>query len=137
MAQSGQYNYERCLAHGETAAAQLAISEYVRHTLAAVFLLNRKYLPYYKWQFRALKTLPYLSELSPLMEELLTTGNDPDTAKRKSILIENIAGAVITQLQEQNLTEAICGDLEKHAYSVNDRIVDGDLRNRHILFGVD
>ena len=137
MAQSGQYNYERCLAHGETAAAQLAISEYVRHTLAAVFLLNRKYLPYYKWQFRALKTLPYLPELSPLMEELLTTGNDPDTAKRKSILIENIAGAVITQLQEQNLTEAICGDLEKHAYSVNDRIVDGDLRNRHILFGVD
>ena len=137
MAQSGQYNYERCLAHGETAAAQLAISEYVRHTLAAVFLLNRKYLPYYKWQFRALKTLPYLSELSPLMEELLTTGNDPDAAKRKSILIENIAGAVITQLQEQNLTEAICGDLEKHAYSVNDRIVDGDLRNRHILFGVD
>ena len=71
------------------------------------------------------------------MEELLTTGNDPDAAKRKSILIENIAGAVITQLQEQNLTEAICGDLEKHAYSVNDRIVDGDLRNRHILFGVD
>ena len=31
MAQSGQYNYSRCLAHGETAAAQLAAGEYVTH----------------------------------------------------------------------------------------------------------
>lgn len=137
MAQSGQYNYERCLAHGETAAAQLAVAEYVRHALAVIFLLNRRYLPYYKWQFRALRELPLLSELAPHLETLLTTGNDPKTAKQKSILVETVAGAVITQLQEQALSEAICGDLEKHAYSVNDRISDGDLRNRHILFAVE
>ena len=45
MAQSGQYNYPRCLAHGEPAAAQLAVGEVVRHASAAVFLLNEQYLP--------------------------------------------------------------------------------------------
>lgn len=137
MAQSGQYNYERCLLHRETAAAQLAVNEYVCHTLAVVFLLNKKYLPYYKWQFRAMRSLPVLSALAPVLEELLTTGNDAETAKRKMMLIENIAGEIISQLQQQGLTEAICFDLEKHAYSVNDRIADSDLRNRHILFGID
>jgi hypothetical protein len=39
MAQSGQYNYRRCLRHGETGAAQLAVGEFVKNTLSAVFLL--------------------------------------------------------------------------------------------------
>ena len=37
------------------------------------------------------------------------------------------------EVKEQQLTEAICGDLEKHAYSVNDRIENAELRNAHIL----
>ena len=40
---------------------------------------------------------------------------------------------MIDLLQEQGLTEAVCGDLEKHAYSVNDRIRDNEIRNLHIL----
>ena len=36
----------------------------------------------------------------------------------------------------QGLTKAICGDLEKHAYSVNDAIADGDIRNLHILSAI-
>ena len=39
-------------------------------------------------------------------------------------------------LQSQTLTKAICGDLEKHAYSVNDGIRDGEIRNLHILYCV-
>ena len=31
MAQSGQYNYSRCLAHGEEGAALLALSEFVKN----------------------------------------------------------------------------------------------------------
>ena len=31
------------------------------------------------------------------------------------------------------LTEAVCGDLEKHAYSVNDGIKDGRIRNLSVL----
>ena len=40
---------------------------------------------------------------------------------------------MIDMLQGQDLTRAVCGDLEKHAYSVNDGITDGDIRNMNIL----
>ena len=136
MAQAGQYNYTRCLAHGETAAAQLAVCEFVKSACESIFLLNRGYQPYYKWTFRALRALPLLSEEAELLEYLLTTDNEPETAEEKYHVIEGIAADIIDELMEQNLTEATCGDLEKHAYSVNDRIADGELRNLHILAGV-
>ena len=33
MAQTGQYNYSRCIAHGESGAARLALSEFVRNSI--------------------------------------------------------------------------------------------------------
>ena len=136
MAQAGQYNYSRCLSHGETAAAQLAVNEFVNAALSVIFLLNERYLPFYKWRFRALRELPLLSESACVLEYLLCTPNDEDTAQEKQQLMEELASQVISLLQDQQLTEAICGDLEKHAYSVNDRIADSQLRNMHILAAV-
>ena len=136
MAQSGQYNYSRCLRHGERGAAQLAAGDFVRHAMAAVFLLNGVYQPYYKWAFRALRALPRLSLLAELMEYLLTTDNDGELAEAKRDVIEDMAADVIGELKAQGLTRAACGDLEKHAYSVNDGIRDAWLRNAHVLAGV-
>ena len=137
MAQSGQYNFARCLSHGEKAAAQLAVCAFVQHTMAAVFLLNERYMPFYKWSFRAMRTLPQLSALAETMECLLTTDNDEPMDAVKQELIEDTASAVIGELQRLELTEAICTDLEKHAYSVNDRIENADVRNLHILYAVE
>ena len=136
MGQSGQYNYRRCLKHGETGAAQLAVGEYVKNTLKAVFLLNRAYMPYYKWSFRALQTLPGGEDLGRSLEWLLSTDNGEAMAEDKYFCMEGIAGDVIDRLQEQGITEATCGDLEKHAYSVNDGIRDSAVRNLHILAAV-
>ncbi|MBR7147142.1 MAG: DUF4037 domain-containing protein [Oscillospiraceae bacterium] len=136
MAQAGQYNYRRCLSHGETAAAQLAVGEFVQSTLSAAFLLSGRYMPYYKWSFRALHALPRLSELASPMEYLLTTPNDGEYADIKADIIEETAVQIIDELQRQELTKAICGDLEKHAYSVNDAIGDGEIRNLHILYTI-
>ena len=136
IAQSGQYNYRRCLKHGETGAAQLAVGEFARNTLSAAFLLNRTYMPYYKWSFRSLKTLPGGEELGRSLEWLLTTDNSEAMAEDKYFCMEGIASEIIGRLQEQGLTEAVCGDLEKHAYSVNDGIRDGNIRNLHILYCV-
>ena len=136
MAQAGQYNYARCLKHGETGAAQLAAAEFVRHTMSAAFLLNNVYEPYYKWSFRAMRRLPKLSLLAETMEYLLTTDNGEELAESKLDMIEDAASDVIDELQTQGLSKAICGDLEKHAYSVNDAIADGEIRNLHILAAV-
>ena len=118
MGQSGQYNYRRCLLHGETGAAQLA------------------YQPYYKWSFRAMRALPRLSITAELLEYLLTTDNEEETASEKYAVMESVAADIIGELQAQGLTQAVCGDLEKHAYSVNDRISDAQIRNLHILAAV-
>ena len=136
MAQSGQYNYARCLRHGETAAAQLAAGAFVQSAMQVVFLLNNAYMPYYKWQFRALRGLERLSLLAEVMEYLLTTGNDGDTAVEKQKVIEGIAADVIAALKSEGLTRVDCDDLEKHAYSVNDAIADAQLRNMHVLAAV-
>ena len=159
MGQSGQYNYRRCLQHGETAAAQLAAVEFVKSTMAAVFLLNDVYQPYYKWCFRAMRALPKLALTAELLEYLLTTDNEPNTAEEKSRVMEGIAADVIGELREQGLlgelreqgltgtdvnretqgrglTGAVGADLEKYAYMVNDMISDAQVRNMHILAAV-
>lgn len=136
MAQSGQYNYARCLLHGESGAAQLAAAEFVKAAMRAIFLLNDVYMPFYKWQFRAMRGLQRLSLLAELMEYLLTTGNDPDISREKQRVMEGVAEDIIGELRRQELTAATCADLEKHAYSVNDLISDGQLRNMHVLSAI-
>lgn len=136
MAQAGQYNYTRCIKHGEQAAAQLAVFEFVKAAMQVIFLLNDRYEPYYKWSFRALRALPKLSLEAEMFEYLLTTDNDGDMAEQKYDAIEGICADVIDELVEQGITKAICGDLEKHAYSVNDRIEDAQLRNMNIFAGI-
>ena len=136
MAQSGQYNYLRCLDHGDEAAAQLAAVTFTQAAIHAVFLLNRTLMPYYKWQFRALRELPELSGLAQPLYFLISSGNGADEMMDKYAAIENIASAVIGKLQEQGITEATCGDLSKHANSVNDHVADPALRNEDLFFGV-
>lgn len=135
MGQAGQYNYRRCLQHGETGAAQLAVFDFVRHAMNVIFLLNNVYQPYYKWSFRTLRSLPVLSLEAELLEYLLTSDNDQN-AEEKYTVIEGIAADVIDELIRQDLSKAVCGDLEKHAYSINDGISDPELRNMHILSAV-
>ena len=136
MAQAGQYNYARCITHGENGAAQLAAIEFARNAMSAIFLLNRSYEPFYKWSFRALRGLERLSLNAELLEYLITTDNEGDLARDKYDVIEGIAADIIDELIDQGLTKANCGDLEKHAYSVNDGIQDAGLRNLHVLAAV-
>ena len=133
MAQSGQYNYLRCQRRGETGAAQLAVYGFTRHAMAVLFLLQGKYMPYYKWSFRALRDLPGEAETADMMTGWISTGNAPAEAEQKYFQMEALAARVIDLLQQQDLTRAVCGDLEKHAYSVNDSIPDGWLRNEPLM----
>ena len=136
MGQAGQYNYPRCLARGETGAAQLAAIEFAKRAMSAVFLLNGVYEPYYKWALRAMRQLPRLSLLAELVEYLISTDNDPDMAASKRDVIEGMAADVIAELRARGLSRADCGDLEKHAYAVNDGVEDARIRNLHVLAGV-
>lgn len=135
MGQSGQYNYPRCIARGERAAAQLAVFEFVRAALNAVFLLNCRYAPYYKWTFHALAELPKLAELYEPLEYLISSANG-DEAEHKQGIIENVCCRITAELRAQGISDAVGENIEAHAYSVNDKIADGGVRNLHILYAV-
>ncbi len=132
MAQSGQYNYGRCLHHGEQGAAQLALTEFVKSCSSMVFLLNRSHEPYYKWVFRAMQKLEKLSSLKDALEFLLIGENDSDL---KIAVIEDICAQVIRELTAQGLTDSASDYLEAHAFEVQERIQSEELRSMHIMEG--
>lgn len=131
--QAGQYNFSRCISHGERAAAQLAVFEFVNAALRVIFLLNKKYRPFYKWSFRALSGLPQLSELSDGLEFLITGENDDKTARLKSEIIEDICRIFLRELMLWGFTEKEHKNAEDAAYDVNSQISDSDIRNMSIF----
>jgi len=136
MGQSGQYNYIRCLKHGEPGAAQLAAVEYAKSAISSFFLLNRCYQPYYKWAFRAFRILPKGGSLADGLEFLISSSNGERDRARKVAVIEETADAVASLLREEGLSSLPGSELERHAYAVNDRIREPSLRNLHILTAV-
>ena len=135
MGQAGQYNYGRCIARGETGAAQLAVGQFVHAAIHAIHLLGRAYLPYYKWQFRGMQGLP-LGHLAADLERLLSTGNTPEEAQEKSRRIEMVCAAIGAQVRAQGLSDHQGDTMEGLAYGVNNRIPVEKLRNLHILAGI-
>ncbi|RDW96891.1 tetratricopeptide repeat protein [Gardnerella vaginalis] len=132
MAQAGQYNVPRMLARKDGAAAWLSINEFVRATASIVFLLNNPisagYLPYYKWQFAALRKLSArmasrLSGVANQLESLMrlssaacfggigfgegTKGSSESESKINEI-IQNVCNEVVEELKYQGLSN--CGE---------------------------
>ena len=133
--QASSYNYERLLSRGDRAAAQLAIYEYVKGVLSVIFLLERKYKPFYKWQFRALDEMPAFAPLKEDLEGLLSTGNDLGEAIEKRSRIRRINAVLGEAIREQGLSDYDGLHLDSFAYCVNGKIKDANVRNLHILVG--
>ena len=158
MAQSGQYNYERCVAHNEFGAAKLALYEFVKSSMHVAFLLNEVYMPFYKWRFRALRDLSWpksfriKSELNYIsgieddsfvevrfeekLDSLLSVTDDRIINDKVKGDIDLIARAFIERLKNDGLSERNEIYLERHAYEVNNRIKNVDIRNMNILAAV-
>ena len=136
MAQSGRYNYQRCILRQEYAAAQLAIFEFVKSALHVIFMLNKRYVPYYKWSFRALRELNVLSSLHEVLEFLISNDNKAENIKTKEKIIETICQEIISILHANNLIAHSTKELESCAYEINDRIIQENIRNMHILCAI-
>ena len=135
MAQSGQYNYARCLAHGEEGAAMLALADFVRAACGMIFLLNRRHMPYYKWMLRSLEELEILGDLRGALDYLLTGENDAAGRQTKTGVVEDICAAVIRELKKQGLTQGDWDYLEPHSFQIQATIQRRELRAMHIMEG--
>ena len=134
MAQSGQYNFSRCLAHGENGAAVLALSDFARHTVTMFFMLNNRYAPYWKWSLPALKTLPLsgretAGDLETLLCSALSAGD-------KALIIEKICARAVDILKKRGLSSSSDMYLESHALEITRRIRLREIRELHLMEGV-
>ena len=132
-AQSGQYNYARCIAHGEEGAAMLALFEFVTNAIELAFLLNRKHCPYYKWALRSMDGLDKFAELKQPLEYLLTADNDKAGQSVKKAIVEDISLALANEINAQFDLGVEGGFLEPYAYAIQKRIKNSDIRNLHIV----
>ena len=134
-AQSGQYNYPRCLAHGETGAAVLAAAEFVRNTASLIYLINRRYAPFYKWLLRGMRGLEQLSHLERELSFILTEGNSTEQTRAKSEAIEGVCAELAEYFRARGLASSRADFLEPYAYEIQNNIKDPELRNMHIMEG--
>lgn len=130
MAQTGQYNYKRCIDHNEIGSAILSLNDFVKHACSVIYLLNNVYEPYYKWVFKKMDELTLLKDLK---EKLLSLLTNPTNFNDNFELIEYISIKIIEELKNQKLTTLNISYLEDHAYQIRDRIKDNNLRNSSIV----
>ncbi len=131
MAQTGQYNFSRCLKHGDRGAAQLCLTRFCEKTAEMVYLLNEAHAPYYKWLLKGMERLNILGDLSHTLRKLLSDNSLTD--QNKINIVEAVSKAVAKQLTE----DGFCGDLgdylEPYAFAINEKIKVSEIRNLHIM----
>ncbi len=127
-AQTGQYNYLRCLRHGEKTTAEIIKGRFAENAAAALFLLNRKYMPFYKWSLRALRDLPVKGrEAAELIDTVMASG-DRETVEA----IERLSALIISLLREQGLSSGESDFLMDHCGELVRGIKDGVLRRKQL-----
>lgn len=133
MAQSGQYNFPRMMRRGDLFGARLALGEFLNAALSMLYLLNFRYEPFYKWQFKGAEDLEAMSEALPYLKDIAASSTRRDEGIGYDV--EAVCAAAARELAAQGLTDAPGTELEEHAYSVMARIADGTLRNLHVMEG--
>ncbi|MBQ3792538.1 MAG: DUF4037 domain-containing protein [Clostridia bacterium] len=126
-AQSGQYNLARCLRRGEKEAAALARNEFVTHAIPLVCALNFTYTPYYKWQFRVLRSLPILPQSAEELGEILSAPVDgalPET-------VDRFCSTLVAEMKKQGLTDSDEVYLEAHTAGILEHLSSPELSSLH------
>lgn len=129
MCQSGQYNYQRMIMRGDTAAAGLMIHAFVEGALHLLYLLNKEYAPHDKWLFAGAKNLQKGGEVVEQLASLLKLPVCTDSYEKREMLewigttnkedevlclVNSIAGDVVKLLKEEGLSQSDSLYLEDH-----------------------
>lgn len=136
-AQAGQYNYARAMKRGERVAAELALTEFIQEIMQLVYLLNKKYAPFYKWMHRGMKELDTCAEISDMIS-LFYQIPDPaaawenaapeeyiynlNTNDGRVLIIEAVCNIIVQELNAQGLSDLQDNFLQNHLQTVLQKI---------------
>lgn len=131
MGQAGQYNYPRLLKRNDPVAAMLALCQFAEGAMKAVYLLNKRYAPYYKWTFKGLSQLTKLADIGPLLVELCQTPCRQENAQ----IIESICVAIRKELMAQGLTKRNSDFLCDQSFSLIEEIQEASIAGLPLTMG--
>lgn len=136
-AQAGQYNYARAMKRGERIAAELSLAEFIRESMQIVYLLNRKYAPFYKWMRRGLRELAVCAEVGDMLD-LLYQIPDPSAAWEgvaaedylyhlntddgRVLIIEAVCNVIVQELNAQGLSGLQDNFLQNHLQTLLEKM---------------
>ena len=134
MSQAGQYNLLRCLKRHDKVASHLSLARFTESALSMFHLLNRKYMPFYKWAYKSTKTLPNLRNAVALVEKLweITTETEREdwrnACDRAFDITEEICLEIVKELNEQGFSSGRSGFLQDHLNDIMSGIEDEAIR---------
>lgn len=100
-AQAGQYNLPRARRRGDVGMMYFTLSEFCEAACQVGYLINRQYMPYYKWRMRGIDRFTLLPELRVNLESIMKT-NPADPAIDEKI--EKLCARITATLRHKKLT---------------------------------
>ena len=135
MAQTGQYNLPRSLSRGELVPSMLAAARFAEAALSLVHLLNRRFMPFYKWAARSAANLPVLGQETARTLETLakTSWNIPGQASHSAQEIEGLCACAARELRREGLADAEGDWLWAIGPSVQMGVRDPEIRRLNVM----
>lgn len=147
FSQCAQSNYPRMMARGDQLSANLCINKAIESVMNILYLLNKKYAPYYKWKRKGLENLKGAERVIALLdtisdtpcqkkawEETVYSSTSINTDDRIVVLFENVAHEILQFLKAKGLVSKNDLFLETHISEIiNGKPVVSDQRQELII----
>lgn len=134
MAQTGQYNLPRVLKRDDLGAALLTVSKFSEAALSFVFLINKKYMPFYKWAPKLVKDLPVLGgKLSTLLYNIPNSFQSKKDSVSLCENIENFCSDCSIFLRNTGLSDAQDTWLWAHGPQIAKHIENKEIKKMDLL----
>ena len=127
IAQSGQYNFARSMSCQEMFSASYSVVKFCADAIALVFLLNRRYAPFYKWLHCAVQDLPIMGREVHERIGALLKAVEPE---KQAEIMEVVSVLLADELRRQGLSDSPSDFLLDHAPRFHEKISDPALRQR-------
>lgn len=115
MSQYGQYNYRRMLDREDKLTAFTILGKFVEEALQMVYLLNKKYAPFYKWKRKGVEELPILENVKTDLDFIATL---PVGDGRIQGIIDKICTDVLDEMVKQGFAKSGDNYLDNHTAEI-------------------
>ena len=106
-----QVNYQRCMTRGDIVAADLCRAKGMNAAMELYFLLSRKYMPFYKWSYKALTETDKSGAFSERIDELARLKPDEEAWEGTKY-----------QQNRPNLKDRVVGLAEDIGYDISEMV---------------